>query len=394
MKCKKYLSLALVAILTISMLCPVSAQALDLIGSVESTDTRLANVFSDQLDEMKRNTAELYGLDDPSEIEMEISEITTITDFSGNEYTLIECDPVGYMIYHNASGIFVECSPVTHSPFYGAEGESRYGGPNEYYILDDAVESYRYALDSECLTDAQVEALETRSDLVNETLVENQNENVLNYINGTSNVRPAQYYAAENQASTMTVSSGDWTLVNNYSFFVNLNSCGYISGGKCGYIAAGILLAYDEICNGLDTIPDSYYSYSSGRYSLSTSLATALYNKGVSLGYSASTTSVAIHYTVKSWLEGRGIDADHTSLYIPFGSNSTISSKIKKDRPVIWFGAVTEQSFDDNTGNHAVVVYGYTSSWTGTSFVAHFGWNNATMVYFSGVLGSLYTYEY
>lgn len=394
MKTRRSLSLVLSIIMALScsLLCPVSAHALNLIGVIEMVDVRLNNVFEDQLAEMVRKTNELNESCGLPDLYLQIESTTVISDFAGNAYTLVECAPIGYMIYHNESGIFVESSPVSHSPYYGVEGDFYYAGPNEYYIKNES--AYRYAFDAKTLTEDQVIELIENSDLVNQTLVENQNEYVLNYINGSSTTRPAELYEAEdNQASTMTVTSGDWTLVDNYGFFMKLNNCGYISGGKCGYIAAGILLAYDEIYNSLDTIPNSYYSYSNGAYSLSTSLATALYNKGVSLGYGASTTSVAIHYTVKSWLEDRGIDADHTSLYIPFGSNSTIKSKLNNDRPVIWFGAVTENSYNSTTGNHAVVVYGYTSDWTGTSFVAHFGWNNATTVYFAGVLGSLYTYE-
>lgn len=79
---------------------------------------------------------------------------------------------------------------------------------------------------------------------------------------------------------------------------------------------------YDKIYNGKNTVTSgTHYSYSNGKYSIKTALPTALYNKGVSLGYGASTTSVAIHYTVEAWLADRGITVDHTSLYIPFGTN-------------------------------------------------------------------------
>ncbi len=388
MKRKQYFSFILVAALIFSLLCPINAHAFNLTGNVDTSNTRLSNIFEDQLSEMKRNTAMLCGLNNLSMVDAQISSITTIVDFSGNEYTLVECEPTGYMIYHNDSGIFVESSLVVHSPFYGIKGDVRYCGPNEYYVNAENSKDFRYVFDEECLSGTQIQHLKEKSALVNQTLIENSNENVLNYISGISNVRP---YATGNQISAKTVTGDGWTLVDNYSFFANLNDCGYISGGKCGYIAAGILLAYDKIYNGMDTIPNWYYSYNDGRYSLSPSLPTALYNKGVSLGYGASTTSVAIHYTVKSWLGDRGIITHHTSLYVPFGNNLTIVSKLKNDRPVIWFGAVTDQTFDSTTGNHAVVVYGH--SWSGNNFVAHFGWENATMVYFSGVLGSLYTYD-
>ena len=42
----------------------------------------------------------------------------------------------------------------------------------------------------------------------------------------------------------------------------------------------------------------------------------------------------------------------------------------------------------------AVLVYGYYAMSDTTQFVAHFGWPGATKVYFSGVLGSLYAYEW
>jgi len=86
---------------------------------------------------------------------------------------------------------------------------------------------------------------------------------------------------------------------------------------------------------------------------------------------------------------------DHTSLYIPFGTNVTIANRIDDDRPTIWFGNIIDQTFNDTTGNHAVVVYGYTYGLlSGYSFVAHFGWTNATEVYYTGILGSVYTYEW
>ena len=155
---------------------------------------------------------------------------------------------------------------------------------------------------------------------------------------------------------------------------------------------------YDKINNSKDTASYGYhysYSYENKNYSIKTDLPTALYNLGVSLGYGAATTSVEIHYTVEAWLLDRGFIVDHTSLYVPFGNNVTIANKIDNDRPTIWFGNVFEQNFDDTTGNHAVVVYGYkNSALTGYDYVAHFGWNGATMVYYSGILGSVYTYEW
>ncbi len=387
---KRIVSLLMAVVMMLSFSLVSSATVFAADNSVISS--RLADVLQDQLDEMIANSNELRGTNRT----LQITQVSKISDFNGNTYTLVECAPDGYMIYHDDSGIFVESSPAVNSPFYGKSGTYKYAGPNEYYIIDEN-SVCRNVLSGASVDSATLSNLANKSKIINRTLIENKNDRILNYVNGSSNVSLAQIFALEKEmAKARSVEVGDWTCVKNYSFFMNLNNCGYISGGKCGYIAAGILLTYDKIYNGKNTVTsDTHYSYSNGTYSIKTALPTALYNKGVSLGYGAATTSVAIHYTVEAWLADRGITVDHTSLYVPFGNNITIANRIKDDRPTIWFGSLIDQSFDDTTGNHAVVVYGYKYGLlTGYNFVAHFGWTNATEVYYTGILGSVYTYEW
>lgn len=387
--------LALVIALSCPLLCAVTGHALGTLTSLSTTNIRLNNIFQDQLETMKRNTADLCGVEDTDQIDIEIATVSTIHDFAGNTYTLIECAPQGYMIYHNSSGVFVEYSAVTNSPFWGLDGTFYYCGPNEYYIFDQEATAYRYVFMDEYLSETQISELSDNATLVNQLLVENCNKEVLDYLSGSSNVRPAEIFKkTEETASARTVTAGGWTYVDNFHFFWNLNECGYIDGGRCGYIAAAILLAYDKIYNSLDTVPDSYYYSSNGQYSLNDFGALALYFKGVSLGYGEATTAAEITNTVDSWLLGRGISVNHTCQLFPGSSAATIAQKLNDDRPVIWFGYVSDQDFDSSTGNHAVVVYGYQTNGITYDFVAHFGWNNATAVYFSGILGSLYTYDY
>lgn len=384
------LLMAVIMVLSCTLFSSATVFAIEHIGTTELVSIRLSNVLQDQLNEMVSNSNKLRG----SKTALQIAQTSKISDFDGNVYTLVECAPNGYMIYHDDSGVFVEASPVVNSPFYGKSGTYKYVGPNEYYIVDDASVCHN-VISGATIDSSALAKLTEKSNLMAQTLIENKNDYILDYINGTSDVTLAQLYALEDEmAETNSVKVGDWTCVKNYSFFMNLDNCGHISGGKCGYIAAGILLTYDKIYNGKNTVTSgTHYSYSNGKYSIKTALPTALYNKGVSLGYGASTTSVAIHYTVEAWLKDRGITVDHTSLYVPFGNNVTIQNRIKDDRPTIWFGHVSDQTFDDYTGNHAVVVYGY-STGLFYSFVAHFGWTGATEVYYTGILGSVYTYEW
>lgn len=373
---------------------PIRANASTITEINTAADRRFYETMEDQVNEM----VEWYNIQsDESDISLQIVYATELYDFDGNLYTLVECRPAGYMIYHNESGVFVEYSPVTNSPFWGLGGEWRYAGPNEYYVCDEGASEYRYVFDNKNLTAAEMESLVGTSELVNETLLENKNDVVLDYIAGTSDVSLQEYYEDRKEATPMTVTSDGWTYVNNYRFFENLNNCGYIDGGKCGYIAAGMLLAYDKAMNSKNTIDSSDYSYNSstGKYSIDTSLPTDLYNKGVSLGYGASTTSVAIHYTVKAWLADRGLSVTHTSLYVPLANHDGIIAHLDVNRPVIWFGAVTANTAQpDNNSTHAIVIYGYQHYDNYYNFVAHFGWNNATHVYFAGVLGSMYAYQW
>ena len=278
------------------------------------------------------------------------------------------------------------------APYAGCVGEKYYGGPNEYFErgqVDDN-DVYTFTKGNETLSEIEVDKYTHTSALVHDALVDEKNETVINYIEQNRSI---------DTAVPMSTDVGDLTCVDNYRFFTKLNNCGYTTidgNGICGYIAAGMLLTYEQVTNGGSVVPSSYYSgNSSSGYSISTSFPRKLYDVGKSLGYGTSTTSVAIHYTVDKYLTDRGITASHTSLFVPIANNVVITSNIKNDRPVIWFGDVISNSHDDRSNlTHAVVIYGYDFNLIGGhSYVAHFGWPNANIVTFNGILGSLYTFS-
>lgn len=362
---------------------------------------RLQILFENHLDNMTKMKEEQNKMDgiDESLPNIEISEISEIEDFDGNVYTLVECEPVGYMIYHNDSGRFVEYSIVTRSPYDNCEGEYFYAGPNEYYIQPEGTTELKYLFENDYINQEDKETLAELSERIDDVLTENADQLTLNYIKGKNDFSSIQSQRSISEKSVMPdAAASGYKYVKSSAFFRNLNNCGYISGNKCGYIAAGMLLTYDKAINGKNFVTAStHYTGSGTSCSIKTALPTALYNKGVSLGYSNETTSVAIHYTVEGWLTDRGQSVNHVSLYIPFASANTIAGYIDSNRPVIWFGNISYNTHNQGSaGNHAVVVYGYTRPNTALdpTFVAHFGWTNATEVYFSGILGSMYTYTY
>ena len=77
---------------------------------------RIELLFERQLEKMIAcsPTLKAKGI---QELPFTIDRIVEIRDFAGNVYTLAECLPTGYMIFHNESGAFVEYSVVAESPY-------------------------------------------------------------------------------------------------------------------------------------------------------------------------------------------------------------------------------------------------------------------------------------
>ena len=126
--------------------------------------------------------------------------------------------------------------------------------------------------------------------------------------------------------------------------------------------------------------------------SLSTSLATTLYNVGVEKGEGSQINSKILVDVVNNYLSKYGYSkVNYYENRFPFATTSNVASNIDLDRPVIMFGNIFENSFDERENiMHAVVAYGY--KYDGIyNFIAHFGWDNATEVYFSGLLIGMYT---
>lgn len=372
---------------------PIATNAASISAADDVQKTaRITTIFNMYIDELESQANTLLELSGDDMIDIQIEQVSVIYDFAGNEYTLVECNPSGYIIYHNASGTFVEASAIAESPYAGCKGEKYYGGPNEYYFKKnvDGEEIYCYTKTEEEFCTDEMTAYVEKSELINSALVENENTTVLNYVERNQQL---------DLVSPTAVTYGDWTAVMNYRFFTGMSYPGEttIDGkGICGYIAAAMLLTYQQLTFGGDVVDSCYYTgnYTSG-YRIYECFPEDLYDIGHDLGYGTNTTSVAIHYTVKQYLANRNIIATHTSLYIPFAGNTVIESKILENRPVIWFGNIAENSFDNQQNiNHAVVVYAYNYSLLGGyKYLAHFGWNNASMVTFSGVLGSIYTFD-
>lgn len=191
---------------------PIATNAASISAADDVQKTaRITTIFNMYIDELESQANTLLELSGDDMIDIQIEQVSVIYDFAGNEYTLVECNPSGYIIYHNASGTFVEASAIAESPYAGCKGEKYYGGPNEYYFKKnvDGEEIYCYTKTEEEFCTDEMTAYVEKSELINSALVENENTTVLNYVERNQQL---------DLVSPTAVTYGDWTAVMNYRF--------------------------------------------------------------------------------------------------------------------------------------------------------------------------------
>lgn len=373
----------------------------DDISRVETQTENVCSVLEYKLDEVRASLESVDSRFDSS-AGWSICSIKILEDFAEGYYILAECSPSGYFIYDPESGNVVESSLTAPSPYLNEDADLYYCGPNEYYVQNNSNE-YTYTITQETISTEEMDGFAEYSGKLKEELALQPDNVALSIASGN-----VEENKNESSADVTSLASDGWALVKNYSFFTNLASCGYCevnangnkvsTGGTgiCGYIAAGMLLTYDTVKNGKGYVSSTYYTKSGDAVSIKSTLPYMLYRKGVALGYGTSTTSVEIHYALKSFFDSRNTSVSHVSYYAPIANNSIVANYLYDDRPVIWFGVISSNTNNtDKNITHAVVVYGYKMSILGQySYIAHFGWEGANTVSFSGIIGSMYTYTY
>lgn len=394
MKFKEKSMTKIISLLMAIIVLAISSQsvtALSNISSFNKKEIRVSEVMKNKIIELEENNAELHP--EEGEVDTTILNTKKISDMDGNIYTLTECEPTGYMIFHDQSGIFVESSLKSISPYIGLEDKLFYLGPGEYYQNDNS--KLKHTILDKSISLEYSNELKDISNEFNDILLKNKDYNIVNYINGIKNDIPLNSNNRYRVSSTKTYNG--MTCVKGYKFFTLLQSCGYNTDGTCGYIAAAMLLSYYKRYYGSDIVEDKYLSCRAKdndfAYSISDDLHKSLIKYGKNLGIGNSTDSGKIKKVIDAYLKDRGMKKDYVEGIIPFNNNFTIAGSIDNGHPVIWFGNVFNNSYNNQTNiNHAIVVYGY--SWSGLSpeYVAHFGWNGANEVYFSGILGSLFAF--
>ncbi len=338
-------------------------------------EQRLQKVFSAKLNEISNS-------------DRVIDKTKQLQDFSGNLYTLVECSPIGYMIYSNDSGLFVEYSVDSPSPYQRFNSSMFYGGPTQYFIMKN--NSYVHTVLDETYALSEADDLSKSTDKLKDYYKSTANQDVLNYIqkgilpNSKNSVESMLSSATESSQMTASIPSSYYvTGATPLSTLTTESQMGYRTGNVCGYIAAGLLMLWYRTNVSSNYLASSYINKNSSNYPCFSGSSFTSYL--LSFGYPAQTWAYDIANVLEDYTATRGISINSSIIDV-----LPLTSMIKSDlytynRPYILFGSLVRPN---GTGSisHAVLVYGYNAN----GLICHYGWENYAFVNVSGIWASGY----
>ena len=307
-------------------------------------------------------------------------------DFSGNSYTVIECEPSGYYILHDKSGQYVEYSEESISPYSGYDGDLYYGGPMEYYTKSKG--KYTNTLDKTTISSkADLNEFKELTKEIDSRLSKKTNTSVTEYLLGNVS-STSKFLNKKNQSSIQTTAAKSSAIAATYwasnSSIISRqnNNFGYINGGYCGYIASNILLRYWK---SRGKIKFTYKNV--------TQLTKDLIAEGKKFGYGNATWGGSIANVINSYAKTKKFKAAAGS---GVGANLAYREIKNNKRPSILFGNL-KSPINNAKVKHAVVAYAVKvpkdTFNNFNTYVCHFGWNGYAKVNVSGgLIGSVTSY--
>lgn len=331
-----------------------------------------------------------------------LGRIKPLKDFDGNDYTLAECTPTGYMIMCNDAGVLMEYSASSPSPYCGEEGALYYGGSGMFFATRG---EQLYDIFCETYYDVSIadDFVASSAELYQSAMAE-KNDNIVAYLLG-QDIMTRSY--------SLNLYGKNWTVVDNADFFRNKRTASqmsyYASGSTAysGYVSASMLLGYYDTFKGYYGLVNSNYMTGSGvnRHfcsyngkSFTEAYLVRLLNEN---GINHWSTSTQIRKVMNAYFDKHGSGLGSYDMIMPFFSGLTIKKQIDKNNPVILCGNIespsTPSGGQSNSGDNdrAVLVYGYyKKSATKYAFLVHYakaGYSESTINHYSSsTMGSMY----
>ncbi len=286
--------------------------------------------------------------------------LKSVLDFDGNEYKIVECKPTGYYIIHPASGIILEYSFTSVSPYEGFYEKLYYAGPTYYYVESGG--NYKHTYISSTIDPKDISNIALLCKENNSELISQKNSKITSFLNGTVDKLSDDSICDVSKTTTYWVTNHNW-------FENRVTKFGYVKGGYCGYIAANLVLKYWHY-RGDISLPSYHSSIGS----------TKLTKYLISLGSNPQTFAWDIEGVINEYANIFNIPQEAEWAYFDWNLRDEIRIH---QRPVILFGNMP------NAGNHAVVAYGYKEGLDPRYYtiICHYGHKNKSKIYlYSGLV--------
>ncbi len=336
-----------------------------------------------------------YAMEDDGQ--REIDKVKELKDFTGSIYTLFELNPVGYIIYHNDSGIVFEYASKSESPYLGYNDNLYYGGMMNYFYKENNT-YYNTLIKYEIVQEEESQYLIDNSSIIYNKNLELPDQTNLDFVNGKTDVLTV-VSSWKNDVEIMPLATNDQPNISMEEFFKPLiyrDEMGYMAGGVCGYIAANLVLAYNTFAYDDSLVSDTYLDKSNKtiKGDLLTRELIHQHGKDPDSSNISGTTADSMGDCVRNYLKNVSGGTKSWKVTTWWGKiNST--GAIKKNQPPILFGNMKYPTSSSSTyeimnnatsgdgahgsGNHAVVAYGYTNS----KYRVHYGWSGYSDVILS-----------
>lgn len=349
----------------------------DNVAPYSTAEKRLMSVFEYMLLEM--------GADSSTEI----SEVKLAVDFAGNKYYVVECSPLGYMIYCEDSGMFTEYTPSSPSPYLGKRGELYYGGPTFYYYREDADKITHTISTDETVSNEVMADFAGDSKLYHEYYMEQSSPVVLDYIENGANGQSFTEVAASVCSTQETINGS----IYYPTYFSNMTSpCGMYSSSSLGsYTILAMLHAYLSYYRSAKYVDIRYFTSSNRTNLVNGSGSLAKYIRD-NFGPKDNPSVDEIKELSYNYCESRNVTTIHRAFTWGNFDRDTIIRWINMDSPTLAIGSYKSPA-TGKTVNHTILIYKYVDKqgiFRSTKYTVHFGWDNYSSVTMSGTISGVY----
>lgn len=296
--------------------------------------------------------------------------VKKLTDFSGNEFELIETGNSGYYIFDISSGKYIEYSTSAPSPYLGKSGELVYLGPTYYYTSNNNTYSHTKITSEKDFNKKDLDGLQNTFSKNIEQSRKTKDLKVLSLSKSESLDKTSIVDSLASTASTTKY-------INNYGYIKYATYPANVNG-TCGYVGACLILSYwNKTYPSKNIIPsgylDSWGNLNTDGYTLQDELLT--------YGYGDATWGKNIRDALVDFCNKHGVAA--TSTY--YIGSIEAATELYNNRPVILFGLLPDVADGGKTA-HAVTAYGIQDGTLVSRFIVHYGWNGYEEVVLDGGL--------